>query len=114
MNERTKTVINNNIIEQANNFNYLGYTITASNNRYLEIKRNRFKQMCSTIRTLNKTRKDTQIKLYKTIAVPTHTRTYGSEIWTIRKKQEAKIKTAEMKFLRTVAGYTREGPNKKY
>jgi hypothetical protein len=33
--------------------------------------------------------------------------TYGSEIWTI-KKQEAKIESAETKFLRSVAGYTRK------
>jgi hypothetical protein len=33
---------------------------------------------------------------------------YGSEIWAITKRQEAKIETAEMKFLRSVAGYTRK------
>jgi hypothetical protein len=36
MNMRTKTVINSNIIEQINSFNYLGYTITVTNNRDLE------------------------------------------------------------------------------
>jgi hypothetical protein len=34
INVRTKIVINNNIIEHVNSFNYLGYTITASNNRF--------------------------------------------------------------------------------
>jgi hypothetical protein len=29
---------------------------------------------------------------------------YGSKIWAITKKLEAKIETAEMKFLRSVAG----------
>jgi hypothetical protein len=33
--------------------------------------------------------------------------TYGSEIWTLTKKQEARIETAEMNFLRSVAGYKR-------
>jgi hypothetical protein len=57
-------------------------------------------------RTLNKkTRKDTQIKLYKAMAVPTFA--YGSEIWTLTKKQEARIETAEINFLRSVAGYKR-------
>jgi hypothetical protein len=37
-NVRTKTVINNNIIEQVNSFNNLGYTITVTKNRDLEIK----------------------------------------------------------------------------
>jgi hypothetical protein len=53
MNVRTKIAINN-TTDQVNSFNYLGYTLTASNNRDLGIKLNRFNQMCSTIRTLNK------------------------------------------------------------
>jgi hypothetical protein len=63
MNARTKIVINNNTIEQVNIFNYLGYTITLSNNRDLGIERNRFNQICSTIRrTLNnKTREESNI-----------------------------------------------------
>jgi hypothetical protein len=41
------------------------------------------------------------------MAVPTLT--YGSEIWTItKKKQEEKIETAEIKFLKRVAGYRRK------
>jgi hypothetical protein len=35
------------------------------------------------------------------------TLSYGSEIWTITKKLEANIETADMKFLRSVAGCTR-------
>jgi hypothetical protein len=105
-NVRTKIVINNHIAEQVNSYNYLGYVFMVTNNRDLEIKLNRFNEMCSTIRILNnKTRKDTWIKLYKAIAVPIHT--YRYEIWTI-KNQEGKIETAEMKFLRSVAGYTRK------
>lgn len=49
MNVRTKTAKNNNIIAQINIFNYLGYTITVSSNRNLEMKVNRFNQVCSTI-----------------------------------------------------------------
>jgi hypothetical protein len=41
------------------------------------------------------------------VTVPTLT--YGSEIWTITRKQEAKIETAEMKFLRSTAGHARKG-----
>jgi hypothetical protein len=53
----------------------------------------------------NKTRKETQIKFHKAVAVPTLT--YGSEIWAIKKnKQEAKIETA---LLRSIAGYTNKG-----
>jgi hypothetical protein len=49
MNVSTKIVINNITLEQVNSFNYLEYTITVSNNTDLEIKMNRFNQMCSTI-----------------------------------------------------------------
>jgi hypothetical protein len=38
MKVRTKIMINNNITKQVRAFNYLGYTITATNNRGLEIK----------------------------------------------------------------------------
>jgi hypothetical protein len=40
MNVRTKIVINNIILEEVYSFNYLGYTITVSNNTDLEIKMN--------------------------------------------------------------------------
>jgi hypothetical protein len=44
VNVRTKIVINNDIIEQANRFDYLRYTIRVTNkkNRDLEINMNRF------------------------------------------------------------------------
>jgi hypothetical protein len=45
MNVKTKMAINNNIIEQVNSCNYLGYTIIVTNNRDSEIKRNRFNQI---------------------------------------------------------------------
>jgi hypothetical protein len=71
----------------------LGYTITVTNNRDLETKMNRFKQMCSIIRTLNnKGRKERKIKLNKAVAV--HTLTLSSEIWNITKenrKQKFKL-----------------------
>jgi hypothetical protein len=75
MNVRTKIVINNNITERANSFNYLRYIMKITNSRDLGIKMNRFNQICSTLRrTLNiKTRKETQIKFYKATAVPTLT-----------------------------------------
>jgi hypothetical protein len=50
----------------------------------------------------NKTRKGTQVKLYKIMAVPTLL--YGSEAWTTRRADFQKIQTSEMKFLRAVGG----------
>jgi hypothetical protein len=56
--------------------------------------------MCGTIkRTLiNKTRKDTQLKFYKVMAVPVLL--YGCENWTLNRVDRRNIETAEMKFLR--------------
>jgi hypothetical protein len=47
-----------------------------------------------------KTRKDTQLKFYKTMAVPVLM--YGSEAWTIKKKDISRIQSTEMKFSRSV------------
>jgi hypothetical protein len=62
--------------------------------------------MCGTIkRTLiNKTRKDTQLKFHKVMAVPVLL--HGCENWALNRVDRRKIETAEMKFLRRVAGYT--------
>lgn len=45
------------------------------------------------------------MKFYKVMALPIDI--YGSEIWAVRERQEQKIETAEIKYLRSVAGYTR-------
>ena len=31
---------------------------------------------------------------------------YGSEIWTLKQKDKQRLKTAEIKFIRTASGYT--------
>jgi hypothetical protein len=63
--------------------------------------------MCGTTkRTLtNNTRKYTQLKFYKVLAVPTLLR--GCETWALNRRYKRKIETAEMRFFRHVAGYTR-------
>jgi hypothetical protein len=65
MNVTTKIMTNNKIIEQVNTSNYIGYTITATNDRDLEIKTNKFNQMCNIITINIKARKDTHTKFYK-------------------------------------------------
>lgn len=103
--KRCKIVIDNKSIEQVNNFNYLGFNVSYCQKNDINMKLNRFYNMCGTIRrTLkNKTLKSTQLKFYKTMAVPTLT--YACENWTINRSDKRKIETAEMKFLRSVAGY---------
>jgi hypothetical protein len=54
--------------------------------------------ICDTIRRTikGKSRKDTQIKFYQVMAVPTLL--YESECWTMRKRDMQKLKAAEMRF----------------
>jgi hypothetical protein len=88
MKVRIKIAINNHIYKQVNSFNGLGYTVTLTNSKDLETKMNRFNQVSCTIRRAltDKTRKDTQIQLYKAITVPVPVPTRGSEIWSMTKK----------------------------
>jgi hypothetical protein len=46
----------------------------------------------------------TRIRIYKTLARPVLS--YGSEAWTIRRADERRLISAEMRFLRGTAGYT--------
>ena len=45
------------------------------------------------------------MKFYKVIARPSLL--YGSEIWAITKRDTTRLEAAEMRFLRSVTGYTR-------
>ena len=48
--------------------------------------------------------KKTRIKLYNTLALPVLL--YDSETWTIKARDAIRITAAEMKYMRTAAGYT--------
>jgi len=45
------------------------------------------------------------MKFYKVVARPTLL--YGSETWVITKRDMTRLEAAEMRFLRSVKGYTR-------
>ena len=69
-------------------------------------KINRFQRIYVTIRKpLKKTGRDTQLKFYKIVARPTLL--YGSETWVTTKRDMTRLEAAEMRFLRSVNGYTR-------
>jgi len=62
--------------------------------------------MCDTVRKhLKKTHTDTQTKCYKVVARPSLL--YGSETWVTTKRDMTGLEAAEMRFLRSVTGYTR-------
>jgi hypothetical protein len=104
---RTKIVIEDKTLEQVNNFKYLGYDVTFLEETDIDAKIKKFQNICGTIRrTLKeKTRKDTQIKFCQVMAVPTLL--YGSECWTMRKRDTQKLQAAEMRLLRSVKGCAR-------
>ena len=101
---RSKILLENKIIGQVSKFNFLGCEITFKNEIDINNKLNKFSYITGTLkRTLkNKARKDSIIKLYKTMAVPIIT--YGSETWTMTAQHTARI---QMNFLRPTAGYQR-------
>jgi len=62
--------------------------------------------ICGSIgKHLKETGTDTQMKLYKVVARPTLL--YGSETWVTTTRDMTGLEAAEMRFLRSVKGYTR-------
>jgi len=69
-------------------------------------KINRFQTICGTIRKhLKKPRTDSQMKFYKVVARPALL--CGSEIWVTATRDMTGLEAAEMRFPRSVKGYTR-------
>ena len=103
---RAKIVIDGKLIEQINQFKYLGYSLEYRKSQDVEIKLNRFRHFCGTIqRTLkHNVRRETLLKLYKVVALPLLL--YGCECWTLTSDQLRRIEASEMRFLRYVTGYT--------
>jgi hypothetical protein len=96
-----KTVINERILDQVLNFKYLGL------NRELDInvKLQRFQQICGTIkRTLaGKVRKETLLRFYKIMAI--HQLFCMAQNVGHSPNNKSRLEAAEMRFLRSVAGY---------
>ena len=66
----------------------------------------KFQIICGTIiKHPKKTRTDTKTKCYKAVFRPTLL--YGTETWVTAKRDMTRLEAAEMRFLRSVKGYTR-------
>jgi len=84
----------------------LGCELSLDGEPDFDKKINRFQGIWGTIRKhLKKPRKDTQIKFYKVVARPSLL--YGSKTWVTTKRDMTHLEIAEMRFLRSVKGYTR-------
>jgi len=87
-------------------FNCLGCELSLERELDFDKQINRFQSICSTIiNHLKKTRTDTQMNLYKVVARPTLL--YGSETLATTERDMARLEAAEMRFIRSVKGYTR-------
>jgi len=87
-------------------FNYLGCELRLDSEPDFDKKINRFQGICGSIRKhLKETRTDTKMKFYKVVARPSLL--YGSETWVTTKRDMTRLEVAEMRFLRSVTGYTR-------
>ena len=102
----SKLGIDGSIFEQGKEFNYLGYELSLDAKPDFEKKINQFQIIRGTIRKhLKKPRTDTQMKFYKVVARPKLL--YGIETWVTTTRDMTRLEAAEMRFLRSVKGYTR-------
>jgi len=103
---RSKIEIDGSILEQVKQFNYLRGELSLEGEPDFYKKINRFQGICSTIRKhLKKTRTDTQMKFFIVVARPSLL--CGSETWVTTKRDMTGLEAAEMRFVRSVTGYTR-------
>ena len=106
---RSKIIINNNIIEKR------AISVTQVSLLHSKIKKNntikisKFLQLKGIInRTLkpSQVQKHTRMKIYNTLALPALL--YECETWAIREEDKSRTTSAEMKFVRRNAKYTRQ------
>jgi hypothetical protein len=86
----------------------LGYNISYDGEKYLNIKAANFVKVLGIINQIFKpslVSRHTRIRIYMTLARPVLS--YGSEAWTIRRTDERRLTSGEMRFLMRTAGYIR-------
>ena len=101
-----KIEIDGSILEQVKQFNYLGCELSLDRELDFDKNINIFQTICGTIRKqLKKTCRDTEMKFYKPVARPTLLKC--SETWGTAERNMARLEGAEMRFVRSIKGYTR-------
>jgi nitrate reductase alpha subunit len=87
-------------------FNYFGCELSLEGEPDFDTKMNRFQNIYGTIKKkhLKNPRTDTQMKFHQVVARPTPL--YGSETWETMKRDMTRLEAAEIRFLRSVQGYT--------
>ena len=103
--------IDNTLIEQVNNFKYLGVELSHTGTDDSEIN-NRITQSQKLYQALKEpiinrkeVTKKTKVNVYKTIYRPVLT--FGCETWNLSKAEKSRIQAVEMRYLRRVKGITK-------
>ena len=91
-------MINNNIIEQVTDFNYLGYRISEFKGD-LEDKLQTYNKINGAIRRHfgKQMNKETKLRIYNITAKAALK--FGSEAWVLKKREEQCLEAAQIKFL---------------
>ena len=104
----SKICVNNKLLERLNIITYLGYKLSFLDNLDISEKILKFNKSMGVINRVLKpslVQKATRVRLYKIMARPILC--YGSEAWTLRKRDESRLTACEMRFMRRTAGYTK-------
>ena len=103
---RSKIVMDNKIIDKVSSFNYLGNLVSCEEEVDIDSKLNNYFKITGIINNTNrpqKSLKKTRMKLHSTLTLPALL--YCSDNWTITARDTIRITAAEMKCVRTTAGY---------
>jgi len=106
---RSKIVINSDILEEINTFNYLSFSFSYHNEIDIPGKISKFLQIMGII---NRNLKSSQVQkhailnIYNTLTLPTLL--CGCENWTIKESDKSRITSAEIKFMKRTAKCTRQ------
>jgi len=104
--QKVKIVINDNIIEQVTDFKYLRYRMSEYKSD-LEDKLQIYNKINGAIgRYFGKQmKKEIKLRIYNITAKAALK--FGSEAWVLKKIEEQRLETAQMKFLRHLLGITK-------
>ena len=99
-------MINDNIIEQVTDFQYLGYRISGYGSD-LEYKLQTYNKINGVIRRHfgKQLNKETKLRIHNITAKAAVK--FGSEAWILKKREEQRLEAAQIKFLRHLLGITK-------
>ena len=103
--QRVKFVINDKIIEQVNEFKYLGYCVSEYKSD-LEDKLQTYNKINEAIRRHfeKQMTKETKLRIHNITEAALK---FGNEVCVLKKRDEQRLEAAQMKFLRHLLGITK-------